>query len=147
MLERENIMVELWRRMANVEGVVYTARNPSKPPAVEDMPAIQLFELRDAVVDASARGGRPIYKRKLEVIAEIYVKADNDASATHELGLFLQAVRKAVFVDGESLHGVCSHIEETEMSRVLRPLVGGPIVGVGLAYVITYIENIQTLFT
>ncbi len=43
MLERERMMQELWRRLASVEGVVYTARNPKAEPGVKNLPAIQFF--------------------------------------------------------------------------------------------------------
>ena len=149
MLEREAILEEFWKRLASVDGVKFTARNPSAPPSLEDLPVIQFFELNDSVVEPSSRGAsaRPIYKRELQLVVEVFIKAEQEASSTKELGLFVQEVKKALFTDGVTLGRRSVELSEIETGRILRPAVGGPIIGVGLAYKIRYIENIQTLFT
>lgn len=146
MLEREAIIAELWKRLALVDGVVFTARNPKQSPAESDLPAIMIFELGDAVVEESMRGGYPIYRRALDVIIEAYVKPNDEQSASKELGLFVQEIKKQVYAGGTNLGKKCSTISETDAGRILRPPIGSPVIGVGLAFKITYVENIQLLF-
>jgi len=146
MLERETAIVELWKRLAGVTGVLYTARNPVIPPKVEQMPCIQFFELGDTVEKMSMRGGYPIYGRVLTVVVEPFVNATAEGASTKEMIEFVKLVKKAVYTGGPTLGGKCSEIHEVDASRVLRPDVGAPVSGIGLAFEIRYNEEISKLF-
>lgn len=146
MIEREILIQELWSRLSSVSGVTSTARNPKKTPSVEDFPCIQFFELNDLVIKESSRGGYPIYLRNLEVAIDSYMKATSEQSATKELGLFVQEVKKKIYQGGVNLGRKCQIIKEVESSRVLRPPVGENSIGLGLAFNILYTEEIGKLF-
>jgi hypothetical protein len=145
MWERETAIAEFWRRVAGVDGVVYTARNPKTPPTVDKLPAIQFFEFSDEVIDRKMMGGKPHYRRKLTLILETFINAETEHSSTYELGLFVQKIKKAIFSDGTSLGRACSEIQETGASRVLRPPVGDNVVGIGLIFDLQYIEDISKI--
>jgi len=144
--ERELIIAELWERLANVTGVVYTARNPKKPPSAESLPAIQFFELGDLVEEASSRGGYPAYRRRVTVVIECFIAGSSESAATKELGAFVQEMKKKVYEGGATLGRRCS-ISERDASRILRPPAGSHVAGVGIAFEIRYVENISTLIT
>lgn len=148
MLEREELIEELWRRLASVEGVAYTARNPKAEPNESNMPCVQFFELDDDPKPAQSRGGAvayPVYKRELKVIVEAFVKGTTEASSSKELGLFVQEVKKALYTNGNVLIPNCFFIE-VEGSRILRPPTGGNIIGIGLVLQVSYIEDTSRLF-
>lgn len=149
MIEREAIIEEFWRRMALVDGVRFTARNPMVPPSIDDLPAIQFFELSDSVITPNSRGAsqRPVYRRELQLVAEAFIKAESEASSTMELALFVNEVKKALYVDGITLGRKHVELSEMEASRVIRPIVGGPVIGIGLTFKIRYVEDTQTLFS
>lgn len=148
MLERELIIQELWRRLAAVPGVAYTARNPKAEPSVDNMPCIQFFELDDKPEKHDHRGATayPAYRRTFQVVVEAFVKGSSDAAASKELGEFMQAVKKSLYTGGNVLHPN-SFFLETEMSRMLRPPVGDNVIGVGIVLTIQYVEDISKLFT
>lgn len=145
MAERENIIAELWNRLAAVQGVQYTARNPKAEPGVDNMPCIQFFEMEDPVAEATQRGGYPAYKRALRVVVEAFVKSSTEASASKELGDFIILIKKQVYKDGVSLGRLCQ-ITEIETSRVLRPPTGENVIGLGIIFELKYIETIANLF-
>ncbi len=97
------MMQELWRRLASVEGVVYTARNPKAEPGVKNLPAIQFFELEDMPEKLSMRGDFPVYRRHLKVVIESFISATSEASSSQEMGAFLEQVKKALYQSGNSL--------------------------------------------
>jgi len=140
MIEREEIIAELWYRLSTVTGVVSTARNPSIVPDPQQMPCIQFFELEDIVEKVTMRGGFPVYHRKLTVAIEPFVLASSEQSSTAELIAFVREVKKKVYAGGASLGNRCS-LQEVEASRVLRPPGGTTLTGVGIALVISYIED------
>jgi len=141
--EREVIIAELWRRVRSVAGINRTARNPKKQPSLDDMPWSAIYELGDLVEDSRMRGGLPAYKRQLTVIIETYINAVNEGGATEELGDFIQLLKIAIYTGGPTLGGRCSEIKEVDASQVLRPAVGGNAIGIGLAFDIIYIEQIE----
>lgn len=146
MLKRETIIKELWRRMSLVSGVNYTARNPKTPPNVSDFPVIQFFELGDAVEESDRRGTQVVYRRRLDVVIELFITATAEASATTELmEIYLPRLKAKLYEGGPSLGRLCS-IVETGSSRVLRPPVGENAVGIGLQLEIRYIEDVSELF-
>jgi len=147
MQEREAAVSEFWKRAAATETVVFTARNPKEPPADDNLPAIQFFELEDEVASASRRGGYPAHIRNLTVVAEMFLKAESEGSANKEL-YDLAAKFKAKIYEGRvnNLGGACAEISEVSAGRVLRPDVGGPVIGMGIVFRIRYIENVALLF-
>jgi len=147
MLERELILRELWKRMSQVTGVQYTARNPKAHPSIEDLPAIQFFELNDKVTGSSSRGGYPIYKRELSLAIEIVVNSANEAASSKELGEFAQETKKKLYEGGTTLGGRNCQIAETDATRVMRPPVGENSAMIGFGLEIVYIEDTNLLFT
>lgn len=148
MVERELIIQELWKRLAGVTDVRYTARNPKVPPKVEDLPALQFFELGDTVEKVGRRGGTnyPNFHRRLRVVIEAFINPQAEGSSGKELGLFVQNVKKALFTDGSTLGKLCE-IQEVETTRVLRPPVGENIIGIGLVYDLIYVEDVSRLYS
>lgn len=147
MLEREEIMQELWKRMSSVSGVNFTARNPKIEPSVNNLPCIQFFELEDTSEHQQKRGSStyPAYRRSFRVVIEAFVKGTTEAASSHELSLFMQQLKKKLYEGGISLGGRCELLE-IETSRMLRPPSGDNVVGVGLTLQVRYIEDIQRLF-
>ena len=148
MLEREQLIEELWSRLANVSGVQYTARNPKAEPGVDNMPCIQFFEMDDTPEPAQSRGGSaayPAYKRTLKVIIEAFVKGTSEASSSKELAEFVLDVKRSLYTTGNVLIPNSMFLE-TEGSRMLRPPTGDNVVGIGIVLEITYIEDIAKLF-
>ena len=145
MLEREQLAQELWSRLASVEGVKYTARNPKAEPGVENLPAIQFFELEDQIEQVSQRGGYPVYKRKLKVVLEAFIAATTEPSSSQELGAFIEKVKKALYGSGNSLSKTSTFTEEAG-SRVLRPPTGNNTIGLGMVLKVQYIEDTGALF-
>lgn len=148
MLEREQLIQELWRRLAAVTGVKYTARNPKAEPSVNDMPCIQFFELEDEPTKTNSRGvsQNMAYRRKMKVVVEAFVKGTTDASASQDLGKFMQELKKSLYTGGNTLIAN-SEFLETGMSRMLRPPVGDNVIGVGIVLEIQYVEDIGKLFS
>lgn len=146
MIERETIVQELWSRLASVDGVLFTARNPKTRPKITDFPCIQFFELEDVVIKQTSRGGYPVYLRKMGVAVESFITATSEPSATKELGEFIQKVKRKIFAGGLTLGKKCQEIIEMESSRILRPPIGENSVGLGIALDIYYTEDIGKLF-
>lgn len=146
MLEREQIIENLWRRLSTVEGVAYTARNPKAEPNSENMPCIQFFELSDKVVHTSQRGGYPIYKRSFQVVIELFVKASSDSASSKALGSFMEKLKRSLYEGGPSLGGLCSFSEDGT-SQMIRPPTGDNIIGTGMGITILYVEDAGKLFT
>lgn len=147
MREREEIIQELWSRLAGVPGVAFTARNPKDPPSIKDMPCIQFFETEDTVESSSRRGGSsyPNHRRRMSVVVEAFMAAEEEGSSSKELGTFVQNLKKTLYVDGVTLGGLCE-IREVRTGRILRPPIGGAVVGVGLTFEIRYVEDVGRLF-
>lgn len=146
MREREVLIKELWKRVASVSGVVYTARNPGAPPNVSDMPAIQFFELNDTVVDSAKRGAYIAFKRRLTVVVESFIAGTTEASSTDELAAFIVNVKRAIYSGGMTLGNRQCLIQEVESSRIIRPAAGENLIGMGLVFDIMYTEDINQLF-
>jgi len=144
MIERENILQEIWSRICSVDGVVYTARNPKKAPSVNAMPCIQMFELDDVVKDTRKRGAGqwPQNKRILSLVVELFVNATREEATTKELIDFAKCYKSKLYADGVSLGGLCD-IRELSSGKVLRPPVGGSVSGIGFAYAVHYIEDVS----
>lgn len=145
MLEREEILEVLWRRMSEVSGVSYTVRNPEAPPGIDDLPAVQIFELGDEVVKVDSRGGYPAYTRRLSVALEGFIKATKEEAASKEIMAFLLEIKKKLYEGGPTLGKRCLLVEKSA-SRVLRPPAGEHSVGIGVALEIQYVEDTSKLF-
>ena len=147
MLKRETIIRELWSRFADVDGVEFTARNSKSPPGEADFPCILFFELGDDIFDRSKRGAtqKPSFKRKLTLVVETYVIGASEEASSYEVMDFVEKIKKKLYVDGNSLGGLCE-INEIGSGRMLRPPMGGPVAGLGLSFEIIYIEDVGSLF-
>ena len=145
MKEREALIQEFWRRMSTVTGVQKTARNPKTPPTLEDLPCIQFFEMADNVREGSARGGKPVYRRELQLVLETFYEGSSEAASSQELGSFVEDMKSKLYEGGSNLGGTCSMIEETQASRILRPQLGEHVAGIALVLLITYIEDTTLL--
>ena len=142
MLNRNSIVTEVWKRVAGIPNIIYTARNPSRPPTEDEFPCIQIFEREDKISSSSrSRTQKPINKRELLIYIEVFTKADTDESASHDLSVLVDTVKSALYVDGSSLGGRCD-LHEVEMSPIVRPTTGTPSVGISIALKITYVEEI-----
>ena len=147
MLEREAILSALWGRMAAVPDVARTARNPVNPPNADDLPCINIFEMRDRVVSVQQRGASkpPAYKRELEVVLEPFVLGSSEPQATQELGTFVRKLKKKLYEGGVTLGIKGVEIEETGLTQVLRPPAVEKVAGIGIALTIKYIEDVSKL--
>ena len=141
-MEREAIMAEVWHRMSNVTGVFKVDRNPSKPPSMSDLPVIHLFDQDDTVISRSSRGGYPIYTREFTLHIATYIIADNNSSASQELGLFIIEIKKKLYLGGTTLGKTCCDFSEVLTTPYKRPPISGDSIGVGLKFIITYLEDI-----
>jgi len=145
-LQREKIIEELWSRLADVAGVQYTARNPKAPPSIENLPAIQFFELGDTVVNSSMRGGYPIYSRVVSVVIEAFIKGSSETAVGKELMDFMVEIKKQLYLTGTKMRSGAV-IQEVSSSRVLRPPVGANVAGIGLAVELRYVEDVGTIMS
>lgn len=146
--EREVIMRELWRRLALVPTVKYTARNSKAEPDEANFPAIQFYELEDQVLPDSPqhfRGGLPAFKRKFRVAIESFISGTTEESATKELYVFIKSVKKEIY-RGDGKMGLKIAVIEVSATRVLRPPVGGHGIGLGLFFDFVYVEDISKIF-
>lgn len=144
MKERELIIAELWSRLDSVEEMAHTARNPISPPSVSDLPAAQFFELGDLVEQMTMRGTLPVYKRRLTVVIEVFIRGSLESAAGKELSIFVRKVKQKLYEGGATLGGLCN-LAEVESGRILRPPVGENTIGVGIAFEIRYLEDISKL--
>lgn len=139
--ERETILQELWRRIDGVSGVVRVVRNPEGPSDLNDHPAVHIIELGDLVTDRGARGGRPIYKRKLTLAVEVFVAGTSEGAASQELLTLVSDIKSAIFSDGVSMGENCE-VAELDSSRIEVIPGGDHIRGIGIGYQIAYIEQV-----
>lgn len=142
----DTLIGELWKRMSNVSGVNRTALNPAVPPAIDDFPVIQIFELDNSIIRIDRRGCYPIYTRKLILYIETYLTGSEEALSTKELHVFIKAIKKKIYEGGNNLGNTCTLITETGSSRVLRPPIGENSIGKQLQFEILYIENTSQLY-
>lgn len=145
MLERELVMEALWARMADVEGVAFTARNPVNPPNKDNMPCIQFFELEDCVAASTMRGRVPVYKRDLDLIIEMFILAGSEPAASKELSEFVGKVKYKLYEGGVTLGLKGVEIREVSAGQILRPPDLDLAVGVGIVLRVRYIEDISKL--
>lgn len=133
--------------MHNVTGVVHIGRNPKQLPDADTVPAIQIYELEDKVVEVHGRGGHPVYRRVLTVVLQLYISAEKEGAATQELADFVKEMKKKLYEGGPNLSRKCLLIEETRKTRVFRPATGSNMAAIGIALEITYKEDISLLMT
>lgn len=147
MPDRDDVIGALWQVIASVPGVVRTSRNPSRPPKVSDMPAIQMFELEDKVIGRTLRGvsRSPAYRRQLLVAVESFVESESDESSSTELFAFVKELKAALYAEGTSLGLTGVEFSEKSMSSVLRPPGLELVAGIGILLEITYVEDISQL--
>lgn len=147
MLKREAIIAELAKRIAEVEGMTFTARNPVTRPSVEDMPVGNIFDFPATVIKTSG-GGRtkaPICEMVGEILLEIYTTGTTEATSSDELFVFVETVLQAIYTDGMSLGGLDCSLRIKEFTRVFRPPVGGNAAGIGIVFTVQYVEDLNIL--
>jgi len=140
-LHRESILVELEKRMTQVTGVSFVARNPEADPGINDLPCINIFEMADRVMETHGRGGAPVYKREIQIVLETFIKGTKEAKSTKELMAFLKLVKVKLYEVPAGLGGLVYRIREDEFSRVHRPGIGDHVAGIGMALTLVYVED------
>ena len=147
MLEREEIIEELQRRMWLVTGIKKVARNTKAEPSVDDLPYIGIFELPDVVEEVDTRGATkpPDYRRRMGVMIESFIAASSEGASSQEMFIFVGELKKQLYTGGQTLGGLCA-FREVDYSRVLRPPAGDNTIGIGIALEIVYIEDTTKLF-
>lgn len=138
-MRREEIVVELIRRLSGIEGVSYVARNPKAPPSIDQLPAITIWELTDNILKHDSRG-RYSHHRKLSLVVEWIIDGTAEGRCSKEAVAYADVVRGAIFVDGISLGQTQCEVREKSFSRVLRPPAGDATAGLGMELEIEYIE-------
>jgi hypothetical protein len=145
-MAKEEAIEELQLRLQAVPGVKYVKRNSTEEPNERDLPAISFFEMGDRVVKADTRGASymPVYRRELVVIVEVLIKGTNAKTGSKELDQFERLLKKSVYNGGITLGGTCAALTEVDCSQTLRPPMGGNVFGKGIAFKITYNEDVST---
>lgn len=150
MLKREVIVERFEKRMSEVSGVSFVARNPIKEPQTSDLPCIQFFELGDGVdsgkVSKRGAGTYPSYIRTLSLIAEIFIAGSSEEASSKELLAFVEEVKKKFYEGGNNLGLSGVELVERGAGRVLRPPAGDNIAGMGIELEIAYIEDTSEMF-
>jgi hypothetical protein len=144
MLRREEIIVEMWRRVLGVNGVT-SKRNPETPPRPEDLPAVNLFEWEEAH-DQSWGRDYPTFHNVFPVAVEVIIKGTSEAAANSELAAQVDAVLEALYAKPKFL----GKKGELIFIRTTRPvsLAGGEhIKGIGLVFNVRYGEDFSELFS
>lgn len=146
-IRREAILTELWQRLYTTTGVTRVSRNPDTAVDPDDLPLINMFEREDTILPQgrSMRGGYPAYKRRLLVALEFFYKGTSEESATKELLVFVNAAKKAIFVDGISLGGICE-IAEIDATEVIMVEGGDHARAIGIGFEIRYAEDVADAF-
>lgn len=148
-MDRETIVTTFWSKAAATAGVARTARNPINPPNEDDLPCINIFELEDSAADGRSSGGaipRPVYKRELQIVAELFILSSSEPAVSKELWSFVDDFKRAIYSEGVTLGLRGVDMAETETSRVLRPPNLEKVAGVGIVFKIMYVESISSLF-
>jgi len=146
-LKREAIIAEFTKRIAEVEGMVFTARNPIARPSIDDMPVGNIFDFPATVIKYSG-GGRtkaPICETVGEILLEVYIAGTTEATSSDELFAFLETVLTSIFSDGSGLGEIGCSLRVKEFTRVFRPPVGGNAAGIGVIFSVQYVEDYNTL--
>ena len=144
MLLREQIVAEIEKRMTTVSGVNFVARNPVKEPGDDDFPVVMIFEMPDSVEEISFRGQKPSFKRRLQVLIEVFVSGSTVEKGSRELMAFFEEVKRTLYAEPLHLGGLAS-ITEDESGRVVRPSAGGKVIGLGTVFSFRYVEDINAL--
>lgn len=146
-LKREILVSELFRRIGNTEGMVYTARNPISVPSSDDMPVGNLFEFDLDVLKFSISGASaiPTLEVRMPLVLEVFINAEREETATEEFLQFYSEVLKSIFSDGVSLGNKGCLLGLKQMTRILRPEAGTNVIGMGTVFEMTFIEDLVSL--
>ena len=144
MMQRETIVEEVHRRLAGVSGVRRCVRDPEAPPGEGGLPAIHIFELNDEVTDSKGQL-YPSHRSVLGLAIEVFIAGTSEGAAPKELMSFVEAVLKALYIDGASLGGLAL-LRMTGATRIVV-VEGDHVRGIGLAFDIVYSEDIRAIAT
>jgi hypothetical protein len=97
--------------------------------------------MADLVQKTQNRGGSPVYMRGIEVIVESFIKGSSDALATKELMAFVKEVKGKIYADPAGLGKLAHNVGESQYSRVHRPPAGDHVAGIGIVFIIVYVED------
>jgi hypothetical protein len=125
--------------------IQYVYRNPEGEPAPDLMPMTNIFEFPSTTMDSAKRGvsTKPTYKKFFRVVLEHWYNSESMGETSRDIMKFLRASRLALFIDGQSLGGLATIIEEEEESRIYRPLQN--VVGIGEVIAIQFTEDFNKL--
>ncbi len=146
MLKREEIVSEIIGRLSGITGIGLISRNPSSRPDISDMPIVNVFDFpAKAVSSRFSRNTAPLIEFELTLVLELFIAGTTEELATSELFDFYRNVLKAIFADGASLGGIGCAVTISEITRVLRPPIGGNAIGIGMVLLIKYVEDLNNL--
>lgn len=146
--QREQILRECEARLSTHLQLV-PRRNPVVPPTPEDMPYIALYELNDVVKETKERPhGQLIHQtRELTLVVEFYFVGSSEDNVTYEFSEEYPKLRAALLKEQDglslsSLSGLCVNIKELAATKIFRPVTGQAVIGIGVSFLITYIETL-----
>lgn len=153
-MKRDDAVVEIMRRLLTINttnGYDFTInqviRNPETEPSPERMPITNIFEFPEVTAKGSSRGATqpPNYIKEFQVVLEHWFASATRGETTKDIVKYLKYARKVIFADGITLGRICTEVEETETSRVYRPMIGNNVVGVGQVLRIVFVEDFNNL--
>lgn len=140
MIAYEAIVTEVWKRLTLIGGVNKTDRNPDTEPEASDCPYVAIFELGDVTEGTQKRPGAKVYKKRMQLGVEGFVKSSSSEAASGELSDWLKKIKKALN-SSVSWPGGTSDLVEVEMTRVVTLDAEQHMKGRGITYEIMYIED------
>ena len=154
-MRRNNVIKEVQRRLNLIKtangyafDIANVFRNPDEEPLPDLMPMSNIFELPEKTSKVKIHRGPkilPVYEKELTLIVEHWYLSDKIPETSRDINIFLREVRKVLFSDGSELGGIVNALVEQEVSRVFRPKVGNPMVGVGQVLTASYLEDFSKL--
>jgi hypothetical protein len=147
---RNDILVELQKRLSNISGSPLVLRNPKAPPSSDDFPVIVITSAEDTVADHNRTGDYPRYIREWDVFISVFIMAsveNDDEVATTEIDDYLETkIKKAIYEGGNSLGGKCSEILEEGTGLYVVPPMGEAGIGITAQFLVRYLENTANLY-
>lgn len=146
MMTKEVMLSEIATRIYESMGLLMR-RNPPTPPTVDDMPYIALYEAEDIVKQQAISGNNVVQQREATIVMEYYYSGITEDTVIEEFHVEFAKIRRSIMTepDGEtpaSLGGLCHSIAEKGTTKLFRPIPGQPVVGMGIAFLLTYTDKI-----
>lgn len=139
---REEIVVEVWKRLKSITGVT-SKRNPESPPRPDDLPAVNLFEMEEKH-DQSMGREYPTSKNAFPLAVEVIIKGTSEAAVSGELTVLVDAVLKALY-DAPKFLGKKAELDRTATTRPVTLPGGEHIKGIGIIFTARYSEDLANL--